>query len=461
MSEIFDVCVIGSGPGGYVAAIKCAQLGLKTACVEKYPVLGGTCLNVGCIPSKSLLHSSEMFHKMQHSANYGFHAESLSLDFAKMMENKTSVITGFNQGISGLFKKNKVKEIHGHASFVSKDEIKVDDKERIKARHFIIATGSKPTELPFLPLDEKTVLSSTGALSLSQVPKTMLVVGAGIIGVELGSVYSRLGAKVTFFEFLDRICPSLDQDICKEMQKILTRQGLTFHLGAKVRSANTSSKEVSLVVEMGGKEETFKAEKVLVAVGRRPYTEGLGLDKIGVQTDQRGFIPIDANFKTSASNVFAIGDTVDGPMLAHKAEEEGIAVAELIAGHSPTIDYITIPSVVYTDPEAACVGLTEAMAKEKGIPIKVSKFPFKANSRARAIGSDDGFVKMIANKDTNQLLGLHVLGPSAGELIHEGVLAMSQRLTADAIAHSSHAHPTLSEAIKEAALGILSKPIHL
>ncbi|PCI94177.1 dihydrolipoyl dehydrogenase [Candidatus Aerophobetes bacterium] len=462
MSDEYDVCVIGSGPGGYVCAIKAAQLGLRVACVEKYPVLGGTCLNVGCIPSKSLLSSSEFYYRIQTQAkDYGFNIADLSLDFSKMVEKKSSVVTGFNQGISGLFKKNKVKEIHGTASFVSSNEITIDGKEKLKAKNFIIATGSKPTELPFLPFDEKKVLSSTGALAFTKVPKTLLVIGAGIIGVELGSVYNRLGTKVIFLEFLDRICPTLDTAVSKLLQKLLTKQGLTFHLGAKVTKGSSNASCVSLDVEIKGKVEKFSAEHALVAVGRKPYTEGLNLKGAGVSVDEKGFITIDENFKTTCSNIYAIGDAVDGPMLAHKAEEEGMAVAELLVGKSPKIEYMAIPSVVYTDPEVACVGLTEDAAKKRSLKVKVSQFPFKANSRARAIGDDEGFVKIIADDASHQILGMHIIGPHAGELIAEGVLAITKKLKAEDIAHTSHAHPTLSEAIKEAALMITSKALHI
>lgn len=465
MAERFDLIVIGSGPGGYVAAIKAAQLGLKTACVEQYNVLGGTCLNVGCIPSKSLLQSSEYYHQVLHDMKgHGIDVSSATFNFDQMMKRKAEVIKSFNGGIAGLFKKNKVTSIQGKASFVSPEEILVKEQQghqTYSAQQFIIATGSKPTPLPFLPFDEEQILSSTGILSLKKVPKKLIVIGAGIIGVELGSVYRRLGAEVLFLEFLDRICPTLDHSVSDALLKSLEKQGLQFKLSAKVVKGTKSAQGVSIEAEIQGKKETFTADQVLVAIGRKPYTEGLNLEKIGIQVDQKGFIPIDACFRTSQPHVMAIGDVVDGPMLAHKAEEEGIAAAELLAGHSPSIEYMTIPSVVYTHPEVGAVGLSEAAAKARGLSIKIAQFPFKANSRAKCMGDEEGFVKMIADAASLQILGIHILAPHAGELIAEGVLAMHQKLTAADLAQTPHAHPTLSEAIKEAALMLHSKAIHM
>lgn len=466
MSQDFDVIVIGSGPGGYVAAIKAAQLGLKTACVEKYPVLGGTCLNVGCIPSKSLLQSSEFFYKLSHEfKDHGIEAKDARIDFSKMMERKEGIIKGFNQGISGLFKKNKVTEIHGVASFVSPHEIAVKSEKETKnytAKFFILATGSKPQELPFLKLDEKTVLSSTGALSLKEVPKKLVIVGAGIIGVELGSVYSRLGSEVTFIEFMDKICPTLDQTIGKGFQKILESQGLTFHLNAKVTSADVKGSHVKVTADVKGKgSQTFEADKVMLCIGRRPYTDGLGLENINIALDERGFVKINKNFQTNHDHILAIGDIVDGPMLAHKAEEEGCIAAELLAGHKASLNYLAIPSVVYTDPEVGAVGLTEERAKELNLDYKAVTFPFKANSRSRCMGEDSGMVKVIVDKKTTHLLGVHILGPHAGELIAEASLAITHQLTAKDVAETCHPHPTLSEAFKEACMQAYFKAIHI
>ena len=466
MSHDYDVIVIGSGPGGYIAAIKAAQLGLKTACVEKYPVLGGTCLNVGCIPSKSLLQSSELYYKMSHHGkDHGIKADSLSFDFDQMMKRKEGIIKGFNQGISGLFKKNKVKEIHGTASFVNPNEIEVksgNESIKLSAKSFILATGSKPTELPFLKLDEKVILSSTGALSLKEVPKKLVIVGAGIIGVELGSVYSRLGSEVVFLEFLDKICPTLDGAICKGLQKELETQGLKFHLGAKVTAGEIKGSKVKITASMkDGASQGFEADKLMLCIGRRPYTDGLGLEKIGVSQDERGFVKINENFQTSQSHILAIGDIVDGPMLAHKAEEEGSIAAELLAGQKASLNYLAIPSVVYTDPEVGAVGLSEERAKELNLPYKAVLFPFKANSRAKCMGEDSGFVKVIIDKNTMHLLGVHIIGPHAGELIAEASLAITHNLTAKDVAHTCHAHPTLSEAFKEACLFASFKALHI
>lgn len=456
----YDCIVIGSGPGGYVAAIRAAQLGLKTACIEKNPTLGGTCLNVGCIPSKALLHSSERFYQIQkQSSEIGIHVQGLSLDFAKMMTNKEKTVFGFTKGIAGLFQKNKIDWIKGHARLKSAHTIDVAGST-YEANSIILATGSEPIALPFLPFDEKKVLSSTGALSLPTIPKKLLVIGAGVIGVELGSVYQRIGSEVVFIEFLDRICPAFDLALSKGLLKSLTSQGMQFHLSHKVVKADLSH-GVSLTVQGPEKELVLKGDAVLVAVGRKPYSENLGLETVGVQKDPKGFVSIDSAFRTSQPNIYAIGDLVEGPMLAHKASEEGIAVAELIAGHRASIDYLSIPSVAYTHPEAAGVGLTEEEAKAKGLEYKAVSFPFKANSRARCIGEDDGFVKMLAEEKSQKLIGIHILGPNASELIAEATLAIARRLTANELAEVCHAHPTLAEAMKEAALSLFKAPIHL
>lgn len=464
MTEMFDVIVIGAGPGGYVAAIKAAQLGLKTACVEK-GALGGTCLNVGCIPSKALLQSSEFYYKIVKEAKiHGIQVAVNGVDFTAMMQRKEEIVRSFNLGIEGLFKKNQVTKIEGTASFLSPHEIQVKQASgevKLSAKYFILATGSEPTPLPFLPFDEQKIVSSTGILSLKTVPKKLVVVGAGIIGVELGSVYQRLGSEVIFLEFLDRICPTLDQGVSLALQKILEKQGLKFFLKAKVTKGESTQKGVSITAEIEGQEKTFDADVALIAIGRKSYTQGLNLENAGIELTQKGLIPIDSNFKTSKPHILAIGDIVDGPMLAHKAEEEGLAAAEILAGHKPSIEYMAIPNVVYTHPEVASVGLTEEEAKKRGIAIKVGQFPFKANSRARCMGESDGFVKILAEANSLQIVGVHILGAHAGELIAEGVLAMTHKMKVKDILAACHAHPTLSEAMKEAALIIDSKAIHM
>ncbi|MCI5053107.1 MAG: dihydrolipoyl dehydrogenase [Simkaniaceae bacterium] len=452
----YDLVVIGSGPGGYVAAIRAAQLGLKTACVEKESSLGGTCLNVGCIPSKSLLHSTELLSTITHTAEEnGIEVATPKVNFAKMMERKNGVVSGFNQGISGLFKKNKIEHLTGHAKFVDPHTLDVGGK-KVTAQNFIIATGSQPSPLPFLPFDEKKVLSSTGALALERIPKSMIVIGAGVIGVELGSVYNRLGTKVQVVEFLDRVCPPLDSAVSKAFEKVLKKQGMEFHLSTKVESAKVDQ-NVILSTSNG----TLEAEVVLVSIGRRPYTENLGLETLGIETEKPGFIPINGAFQTKHPHIFAIGDVAGPPMLAHKASEEGIAAVELIAGLRPHIEYLAIPNVVYTHPEVAAVGFTTEELKAKNIPIKAGQFAFKANSRARCISDDEGFVKLLCHATHGTLLGAHIIGPHAGELIQECALAIEKKLTAHDIAYTSHAHPTLTEAIKEAALAVIAKPIHL
>ena len=459
MGKSYDVIVIGSGPGGYVAAIRCAQLGLKIACVEKGP-LGGTCLNIGCIPSKALLHSSELFYKLSHHMPmHGIEVENPRFNFDKMMKRKEGIVTGFNQGIEALFKKNKIDHIKGTASLKSATSVMVE-KEEYSAANIILATGSEPISLPFLPIDEKRVVTSTGALSLEQVPKRLLVIGAGVIGVELGSVYSRLGSEVAFVEFLPKICPMMDDQISKAFQKILEKQGLSFHLSTKVTGAEMSPRAVKLFLEKEGEKTSMEADVVLCSIGRRPYTEGLGLENAGVNKGEKGFIPINARFQTNIPNIYAIGDIVDGPMLAHKASEEGVAVAEIINGKNPTIEYIAIPNVVYTEPEVAAVGFTENEARASGLDVKTGSFPFKINSRAQCTGEDEGMVKIVSDKDTDTILGVHILGTHASEIIAEGVLAIEKRVKTLELANTPHAHPTLSEAIKEAALSVHGRPIH-
>lgn len=463
--ETFDVAVIGSGPGGYVAAIRSAQLGLKTACIEKDKGLGGTCLNVGCIPSKALLHSSEFYQSLlKDGKTHGIEAKEIGFNFKQMMSRKAKIVASFNEGIAALFKKNKIMPFHGKASLQSSTTITITDNsstQEITARNIILATGSEPIALPFLPFDERKILSSTGALSLEQIPKKMLVVGAGIIGVELGSVYARLGTQVTFVEFLDRICPTLDESLSKELQKLLAAQGMQFNLSSKVTAATVNEQQITLKVMMSDQSlQEMSADVILVCIGRKPYTTDLGLEKVGVLVNEKGFVKIDGLFRTSLPNVFAIGDIVDGPMLAHKASEEGIAVAEIITGHLPKIEYAAIPNVVYTHPEVASVGMTEAEAKNAGLAIKIGTFAFKANSRARCTGEEDGFVKMIAEEKTGKIIGIHIIGAHASELIAEAALAIQKRATAEEIATTPHAHPTLSESLKEAALAVNKRAIH-
>ena len=454
---MYDLIVIGAGPGGYVAAIRAAQLGLKVACVEKRSALGGTCLNVGCIPSKTLLHSSEWFwHLQKEGAGHGIQFSSLSYDWKVMQTRKETVVLQLTKGIEGLFKKNKIDWIQGHGTIKNPHTVAVA-QQSFETKSILLATGSEPISLPFLPFDEKKILSSTGALALSSVPKKLLIVGAGIIGVELGSVYQRLGSEIIFIEFLDRICPSFDQEVSKQLLKIFTSQGMTFHLSHQIVSAEGTT----LTARGPEKEKQFTGDAVLIAVGRRPYSDNLGLENVGIQKTSKGFIPIDASFRTSQPNIFAIGDLVEGPMLAHKASEEGVAVAELLAGHSPFVDYLSIPSVAYTFPEVAAVGLSEEELKVRKISYKLGKFPFKANSRARCTGEEEGFVKILADAETHRLLGAHIIGPHASELIAEATLAMQAKLTVDELAHACNAHPTLSEALKEAALATIGSPIHL
>jgi len=464
--ENFDVVVIGGGPGGYVAAIKAAQLGLKTACIEKRGALGGTCLNVGCIPSKALLTSSHKYAEAAHSfAEHGIKVGKLDLDLKGMMARKTKVVGDLTKGIEFLFKKNKVTYLKGAGKLLGGGKIAVDgaDKQTVAAKSIIIATGSDVTPLPGVAIDEKQIVSSTGALSLEKVPEHLVVIGGGVIGLEMGSVWLRLGAKVTVVEFLDRIVPTMDTEIGTQYQRILTKQGMVFKLGTKVTAAKSAKGKVTLTLEpaKGGDKEELVADSVLVAIGRKPYTEGLGLDTAGVALDEKGRIKTDHHFQTNVPGIYAIGDVIAGPMLAHKAEEEGVAIAEILAGQAGHVNYATVPNVVYTWPELASVGKTEDELKAAGVAYKVGKFPYTANSRAKSTGDTDGLVKLIADAKTDRLLGAHILGPDAGTQIHECVMAMEFAGSAEDVARAFHAHPTFNEAIKEAALAIASKPIHM
>ncbi|WP_225771665.1 dihydrolipoyl dehydrogenase [Inquilinus sp. Marseille-Q2685] len=459
----YDVIVIGAGPGGYVAAIRAAQLGLKTACVEKMPTLGGTCLNIGCIPSKALLHASEKFEEAGHAlAAFGIKVAGVELDLPGMMGHKDKVVKANTDGIDFLFKKNKIDRLLGHARFTAKDRIEVEGKT-YAAKNFIIATGSDSTPLKGVEIDETRIVTSTGALSLPEVPKHLVVIGGGVIGLELGSVWSRLGAKVTVVEFLDRILPTNDGEVSKQMQRILAKQGMAFKLSSKVTGATKTDKGVTLIVEpaKGGDAETIEADYVLLSIGRRPYTEGLGLDVAGVELDERGRVKTDKHFRTNVEGIYAIGDVIAGPMLAHKAEDEGVAVAEILAGQAGHVNYDAIPSVVYTWPEVASVGRSEEELKQAGVAYKAGKFPFLANGRARAMNATDGFVKILADAKTDRVLGVHIIGAEAGTIIAECVLAMEFGASAEDIARTCHAHPTLNEVVKEAALAVDGRPIHI
>ncbi len=459
----YDVIVIGAGPGGYVAAIRCAQLGFKTACVEERATLGGTCLNVGCIPSKALLSASEKYEAAgHHFADMGIKISGLKLDLKAMMGHKEKVVSDNTKGIEFLFRKNKVDWLKGRGSLEGKGGVKVGDKT-YTAKHIIIATGSDVAPVKGITIDETRIVSSTGALKLAEVPGSMVVIGGGVIGLEMGAVWSRLGTKVTVVEFMDRILPTMDGEVSKAMHKILEKGGMAIKTETKVTSAVADKKGVTLTLEpaKGGTAETLKADVVLVAVGRRPYTDGLGLDKAGVELDERGRIKTDGHFKTTADGVYAIGDVIVGLMLAHKAEDEGVVLAEMLAGQHGHIDYDLIPGVVYTYPEVAQIGKTEEQLKSEGVEYKVGKFPFSANGRARAMNATDGFVKILADKKTDKVLGVHIIGPEAGTLIHECATAMEFSATAEDIARTCHAHPTLSEAVKEAALAVDGRPLHI
>ena len=462
----FDLIVIGGGPGGYVCAIRAAQLGLKTACIESRGTLGGTCLNVGCIPSKSLLNLSENFHKAKKDFNkQGIEIEGIKLNIEKMMSNKNKSVQVLTKGVEFLFKKNKVTYIKGKGVLFSKNDIVVYENTKrtnYKAKNIVIATGSAVVSLPGIEIDEKNIISSTGALSLNEVPKKLAVIGGGYIGLEMGSVWSRLGSEVTVIEYLDHITPGMDREISNEFKKILTKQGIKFKMGSKVNSVKTNGTGIliNFTDVKTSKAESLEFDKVLVSVGRKPYTEGLNLTKVGIKKDSKGRIEVNSKLQTSIKNIYAIGDVIKGPMLAHKAEEEGIAVAEILAGQAGHVNYDVIPGVIYTSPEVATVGKTEEKLKEEKKSYKVGKFPFLANSRAKVNNETDGFVKILADSETDKVLGVHIIGPHCGDMIAEMALAMEFGASSEDIARTCHAHPTHTEAIKEAALAVDKRPIH-
>ena len=463
MAESFDVIIIGSGPGGYVCALRAAQLGMKVGCVEKRATLGGTCLNVGCIPSKALLQSSEEFDHTSHAlAVHGVLVDGVKLDLARMQARKLEVVTANVKGVEFLFRKNKVTWLKGTGRIVAPGKVDVDGTVH-ETKHIVIATGSESMPLSGVDVDEQRIVTSTGGLELDSVPGHLVVIGGGYIGLELGSVWRRLGAQVTVVEFLDRIVPTMDGEVAQAFQRILARQGLKFRLGTKVTAARTGNDGVTLTLEpaKGGAAEEIKADIVLLSIGRRPVTQGLGLDDVGVALDERGRVKTDAHYATNVPGIYAIGDVIAGPMLAHKGEDEGVAVAEILAGQAGHVNYDVIPGVVYTWPEVASVGRTEEELKAAGVAYNVGKFPFTANGRARAMGDTDGFVKLLADKATDRLLGAHILGPDAGTLIAELAVAMEFGASAEDVARTCHAHPTLNEAVKEAALAVDGRALHI
>ena len=466
MDNNFDVIVIGGGPGGYVCAIRAAQLGLKTACVESRGTLGGTCLNVGCIPSKSLLNMSESYHKAHKEfQSQGIEFSDLKLNLDKMMSSKNKSVQTLTKGIEFLFKKNKVTYLKGKGVLFSENDVVVYEGEKktsYKSKNIVLATGSAPSSLPGIEIDEQNIVSSTGALEFKEVPKNFAVIGGGVIGLEMGSVWSRLGSNVTVLEYLDHITPGMDKEVSSEFLKILTKQGIKFKLSSKVTAVTNKGNQVEVSFENNqtSQKEVLLVDKVLVSVGRKPYTEGLNLNKLGIKKDPQGRIEVNEKLQSSIKNIYAIGDIIKGPMLAHKAEEEGIAVAEIIAGQAGHVNYNTIPNVIYTSPEVAVIGKTEEELKKENINYKVGKFPFLANSRAKVNNEPDGFVKILAESQTDRVLGVHMIGPHTGDLIAEMGLAMEFGASAEDIARTCHAHPTYTEAVKEAALAIDKRAIH-
>ena len=465
MSEKFDAIVIGGGPGGYVCAIRLAQLGKKTACVEYRGALGGTCLNIGCIPSKNLLNLSENFQKAKNFSKVGIEISDIKLNLDKMMKNKDKAVTVLTKGVEFLFKKNKVSYFKGFGSFISDKKIKIKSSEgkeiEIDGDNIIIATGSEPSKMQNINFDEEKIVSSTGALSLKKVPKKMIVIGGGYIGLEMGSVWSRLGSDVHVIEFLDHITPGMDKEISNEFMKILKKQNIKFHMSTKVEKITKKGENVEIETSNSkGEKSSHDCDVALISIGRKAFTDNLNLEKIKLKTDEKGRVKVDKNFKTDKKNIFAIGDVIQGPMLAHKAEEEGIAVAEIIAGQSGHVNYDLIPGVIYTSPEVATIGKTEEQLKKQNISYKIGKFPFMANSRAKAIDEPEGFVKILADNSTDKVLGVHIIGPHAGEMIAEMAVAMEFGASSEDIARTCHAHPTFSEAIKEAALSVDKRQIH-
>jgi dihydrolipoamide dehydrogenase len=463
MAEPFDVIIIGSGPGGYVCALRAAQLGMKVGCVEKRGTLGGTCLNVGCIPSKALLQSSEEFDHTRHAlAEHGVLVDGVKLDLARMQARKLDVVSANTKGVEFLFRKNKVTWLKGTGRIVAPGKVDVDGTVH-ETKHIVIASGGESMPLPGVEVDEQRIVTSTGGLELDKVPGHLVVIGAGFIGLELGSVWRRLGARVTVVEFLDRIVPTMDGEVARAFQRILAKQGLQFRLGTKVTAARAGNDGVTLTLEpaKGGAAEEIKADIVLLSIGRRPFTQGLGLEDVGVALDERGRVKTDAHYATNVPGIYAIGDVIAGPMLAHKGEDEGVAVAEILAGQAGHVNYDVIPGVVYTWPEVASVGRTEEELKAAGVAYNVGKFPFTANARARAMGDTDGFVKVLADKTTDRLLGAHIIGPDAGTLIAELAVAMEFGASAEDVARTCHAHPSLNEAVKEAALAADGRALHI
>ena len=464
MSEKFDVTVIGGGPAGYVCAIRASQLGLKTACIESRGTLGGTCLNIGCIPSKSLLNLSEAFHQAKDFSKIGIETGDIKLNLSKMMKNKDKAVTILTKGVEFLFKKNKVTYFKGYGSILDKNKILIksnDDEKNIETKNIVISTGSEAVSLPGIEFDEEKILSSTGALNIPKVPKKMLIIGAGYIGLEMGSVWSRLGSEVHVIEYLDHITPGLDKEISQEFMKILKKQKINFHLNTKVE--RISKTDMGVILETNdnqNKKQKFEGDVVLISVGRKPFTKSLNIEKIGIQCDSKGRVKVNEKFKTNINNIYAVGDVKDGPMLAHKAEEEGIAVAEIIAGQAGHVNYDLIPGVIYTTPEVAYVGKSEEDLKKINLSYKVGKFPFMANSRAKAVDKPEGFVKILADNKTDKVLGVHIIGPHAGEMIAEMSVAMEFGASSEDIARTCHAHPTFSEAVKEAALSVDKRAIH-